>query len=284
MKSDIKELKERIRNKVPYLTESQKIIANYIVENPQKFALSSIRELEEELSTSKSTIVRLAQVLGYNGFHELKTSFLKKMRRDLEPIRRYKEYLTESQDEVNFIDVIVEESYGNIQDTLQLIDEEQYQKIVTLIENANHVFTIGLGVSSYVAQIAAYLFTRISIKSNYMTHGGVTFTEQIINLTGDDVILAFSFPPYSKETIEAVQYAHERKIKIISITDRVTNKIVQLSDASLQVAVDSITISNSVMAVLVILYALVAQIGFDLKKQTLEMIEAIENLRKGKKK
>ncbi|MFQ5637628.1 MAG: MurR/RpiR family transcriptional regulator [bacterium] len=284
MKSDIKELRERIKQKIPYLTESQKIIANYIVENPQKFALSSVRELENELRTSKSTIVRLAQALGYNGFYELKSSFLKKIRRDLEPIPRYKTYLTESQDKIDFIKLIVEESQSNIQDTLHSIDEDQYQKALTYIENANHVYTIGLGVSSYVAQIASYLFTRISIKSNYMTHGGVSFMEQIINFSPEDVILAFSFPPYSSETIDAVRYAHERKIRIISITDRVTNKIVQFSDASLQVVVESVTISNSIIAVLVLLYAIVAQIGYDFKNKTLKTIETIEHLRKEKTK
>ncbi|MDQ7052273.1 MAG: hypothetical protein Q9P14_05075 [candidate division KSB1 bacterium] len=68
MEKKIKALKQRIRSRIANLTDSQKLIANFIVENPQKFALSSVRELEQELNVSKSTIVRLAQALGYNGW------------------------------------------------------------------------------------------------------------------------------------------------------------------------------------------------------------------------
>jgi len=163
---------------------------------------------------------------------------------------------------------------------LQLIDNVQYKKSIDLLKHANHVYTIGVGISSYLAEIATYLFARVSINSNFMTHGALTFSEQIINLSKDDVIFAFSFPPYSKETIEAAHYAKEKGIKVISVTDKATSKIIQYSDVFLQVSVESITISNSIMPVLVLLYSIITQIGDELKDKTLKTIEAIEHVRK----
>lgn len=280
MQDNMKDLKTRIRYRIPHLTESQKVIANYIVENPQKFALSSIRELERELDTSKSTIVRLAQSLGYGGFYELKSAFLKIIRHELDPINRYKTFLSEPSGKSDYIQMIAEETINNIHTTLRLVDRDQYTNAVHLIENANHLYTIGLGISTYLAEIASYLFNRVSINSNFMTYGGVTFTEQIINLSGEDVILAFSFPPYSVETIEAASYAREKGIKVIAVTDKVTSQIVQYCDAFLQAAVESMAISNSISTVLVLLYSMSTQIGHELKSQTLEVIESIEHVRK----
>ena len=280
MQEKINDLKERIKYKIPYLTESQKIIANFIVENPEKFSLSSVRELEKELKISKSTIVRLAQMLGYNGFNELKSEFLKKFRYNFGPINRYKTFLSEPHDKLNYIQLIADESVINIHKTLKLIDSEQYKKTINLLKNANHVYTIGMGISSYLAEISTYLLTRVSINSNFMPHGTLTFAEQIINISKDDVIFAFSFPPYSKETIEAACYAQERRIKTISVTDKATSGIVQYSDVYLQVSVESITISNSIMSVLVLLYSIVAELGDELKDKTLKTIEAIEHVRK----
>jgi DNA-binding MurR/RpiR family transcriptional regulator len=176
--------------------------------------------------------------------------------------------------------LIADETVNNIHRTLQLIDKAQYKKALGFLKKANHVYTVGAGISSCLAEIATYLFSRVSIKSNYMTHGALAFTEQIINISKDDVIFAFSFPPYSKETIEAARYAHERAIKVISVTDKATSEIVQHSDALLQVFVESITISNSIMPVLVLLYSIIAQIGDELKDKTLKTIEAIEHVRK----
>lgn len=280
MQDKINDLKKRIKCKIPNLTESQKAIANYIVENPRKFALCSVRELEKELKIGKSTIVRLAQTLGYDGFYELKSEFLNRIRDNLGPIPRYKTFLSEPHEKLNFIQLIADEAVNNIHKTLQLIDNAQYKRALDLLKNANHVYTIGIGISSCLAEVATYLFTRVSINSNFMTHGALKFTEQIINVSKNDVIFAFSFPPYSKETIEAARYAQERSIKVISITDKATNEIVQYSDVFLQVSVESITISNSIMSVLVLLYSIIAQLGDELKDKTLETIEAIEHVRK----
>ncbi len=280
MQKNLQDLKKRIKHKIPHLTESQKIVANYIVENPQKFALSSVRELEIELKTSKSTIVRLAQALDYNGFYELKSAFLERIRHELDPVNRYKTFLSESIGKSDYLDLIANETVNNIQDTLRLIDREHFKKAVNFIKNASHVYTMGLGISKYLAEITSYILNRVSIKSNYLTFGGLTFTEQIINISQDDVICVFSFPPYSEETIEAARYAQKNKIKVIVITDKVTNKIVPYSDLLLQVVVESMTISNSIMAVLVLLYSIIAQIGHEFKNRILDRLESIEHVRK----
>jgi len=64
------------------------------------------------------------------------------------------------------------------------------------------------------------------------------------------------------------------------VTDKATSKIVQFSDVFFQVFVESITISNSIMSALVLLYSIVAQLGNEVKYKTLKTIEAIEHVRK----
>ena len=282
MQANIRELKKRIRRNIPQLTKSQKILANYIVENPQKFAISTARELEKELNISKSTIVRFSQLLGYNGFLDLRSKFLSGIRRDISPIKRYKDSLSEPSEKVDYLSLISNENITNIQNTLSLIDREQYNKAVAMIKESNQVYTVGLGISAYLAEITSYLFNLISIKANYMIYRGLTFTEQIVNLNKEDIIVAFSFPAYSPETIEAACYAQEKKIGVIAITDKVTSEIVQYSNVVLHVDVDSITISNSICGVLTILYALVTQIGHDIKNRAIETIESIEHVRESR--
>ncbi len=274
------DLRNRVRRKLSTLTKSQKAVANFMVENPQKFALSSIRQLEKELTISKSSIVRFAQALGYRGFAELKSEFWQGMRNNLGPLGRYKSFLQERHGKVDFLRLMAEETTHNIQKTLELIDPLLYKKALKMIKEASHVYTIGVGISSCLAEFAAYLLNRISVNSVHLTCGPLKFTERIINLPSSDIILAFSFPPYSKETIEAARYARERGIRVISVTDKVTNEIVQHSDVSLQVVVESITISNSIMSVLVLLYSLMAQLGDELKPKTLKTIQEIEHVRK----
>lgn len=280
MRDKLDELKKRIQDRIPLLSESQKFIADYIVENPETFALSSIRQLEKELRTSKSTIVRLAQSLGYDGFHELKNEFLQLIRKDLSPINRYKSFLYEPAGEANYVKLLAEEAVNNINTTMHVLDRKQYDKSVKILEESRHVYTLGLGISTYLAQIAAYLFKRVSVNADVMPVGGLSFAEQIINLGKQDTLLAFSFPQYSIETIEAAAYAQEKGVKVVAITDKVTADIVPYVDAYLQVAVETRSVSNCITAALVLLSALASHIGYDQKEKTIEGINTIESLRK----
>ncbi len=280
MEKKIKALKQRIRSRISSLTDSQKLIANFIVENPQKFALSSVRELEQELNVSKSTIVRLAQALGYNGFLEMKTEFLNVIRSELDPLRRFKSLYSGPIPDTDYLQLIFEESSTNLQTTLRLLDKDQFKKAVSLLESAQHVYTIGLGISYYMADIAAYLLNRVSVRATALRVGGFTFAEQLVNLSSRDVVMAFSFLPYSQETVEAASFAHEKGMPVIAFTDKATSKIVPYSEVVLQVGVDSLTISNSMVSVMALLYALIGQIGHEMKDKTLQTIEKIEYVRR----
>lgn len=276
----IEEIRRLIKDKLPNLTRSQKIIADYMLEHPQKFALSSLEQLEQELKVSKSTIVRMAQFLGYDGFYRLKADFLEEIKNSLEPIERYKKFLSTPHERLDFVELIAEETIKNIEKTIQFLDKIQYAKAIDLIKEANHVYFIGMGISSCLAEIANYLFNRAAIKSTFMPYGALKFTEQIVAMSRKSLVFAFCFPPYSRETISAARYAQSRGIKVISITDKMTNEISQYSDVCLQAAVESITISNSIMSVLVILYALIAQLGKEFKLKSLKTIEALEKVRR----
>ena len=280
MKNDISDLRQRIKAHIHNLTASQKLVANYIIEKPEKFALSSIRELEEELHISKATIVRLAQRIGYTGFYQLKADFLANARKDLDPINQFKILLSDPTEKTNHLNLIAEEAVKNINNTLQLIDKTQFQEAIRLLISAKHVYTAGVNISSYLAGIASYMLNRVSINTTPMQHRSLAFDEQVIHLSENDVVFAFSFMPYSPETIQAARYAHERNIKVISVGDKPTSEIVTYSDVFFQVAVKSMTISNSIMSALVLIYAIMSQISYDLKHKTMETIESIEHIRK----
>jgi len=275
----INDIKKRIQHKLSSLTPSQKIIADYILKNPQKFALCSVRELEKELNISKSTIVRFTQMLGYDGFYQLRSEFLKSMRNELDPIKKYSSFLTKFSDEQDFLQILSQETMHNIESTIRMLDKKQYMKVIKLLESADHVYTMGLGMSHFFSEIASYLFNRVSIKSDAIERTGTALVEKVVNISEKDLLFAFSFPKYSEETIMAAEYAYKRKIKVVSITDKATSDIVRFSTISLQVNVESVVFTNCMTSVLVLLYSIVSQLGLETKDKTLKTIKNLTYVR-----
>lgn len=279
MNNNYLKIKALITNNIHNFSGKQKKIANYIIENPKKFALQSIRELEEELGISKATIVRMAQTLGYSGLLEMKRDAKEYLSNSLEPLEKYEEILTTAKEQNNFLDILGNEVILNIKKTQELISDEQFNRFINFIEKAKEVHTVGQGISMYLAEIANYLLNRVSIKSFAFSGGGAPFPEKLINFDETDLLLAFYFPSYSKEVKETVQYAREKGLKVLVITDKVTNELVNIADEYLLVSVESCTVSNSISSVITLLYAIIGKIGQDNKDKTLESLKSVKKIR-----
>ncbi len=61
---------------VRIFTETEKSVANYILEYPQNISDMSIRDLAQVTCTSTPTILRVCRKLGHEGFKEFKKDLL----------------------------------------------------------------------------------------------------------------------------------------------------------------------------------------------------------------
>src|ERR1700716_798935 len=62
---------EELRRRYDRLTQSQKRIAEYIVDQSQAVAFSTVDQMAAQLGVNPSTIVRFCYRLGLNGFPDL---------------------------------------------------------------------------------------------------------------------------------------------------------------------------------------------------------------------
>lgn len=62
------------------LTHSQKVVANYVDENYEDIAFSTLEELAEKIGVSTTTVIRFARALDYSGFSEMQDSIKRRSR------------------------------------------------------------------------------------------------------------------------------------------------------------------------------------------------------------
>ena len=61
------------------LSQSQQLIADYLLEKRSNIKDMTIKELAVATYTSTGTIIRLAKKLGYQGYEDFKADFLKEV-------------------------------------------------------------------------------------------------------------------------------------------------------------------------------------------------------------
>jgi DNA-binding MurR/RpiR family transcriptional regulator len=168
----------------------------------------------------------------------------------------------------------------NINDTLSIIEREVFDSAINIILKSDRVFTVGLGISYLLAEILAYQLTQVSVDAVAFKNNYCPFSEQIPLLNQKDLIIMFSFPPYSKDTIEAAKIASEKKIKLIAITNKEASPITFFSKINLIVHSENMLFTNSFAAISVIINALATSVAVKnkaktklLQKETSEILE-----------
>ncbi|MFZ5947180.1 MAG: MurR/RpiR family transcriptional regulator [Stygiobacter sp.] len=256
------QFQKRIHEKLSVLTEKEKMIAGYILDNHQEIPFISIQELSIRLNVGKASIVRLANRLGFNGFAGLKETLKKSLQSQLGPLERFGSDLSHvninGRSELQFI---AQQEVDNINSTLKLFDERMFMQSVSLISKAEDIFTVGMGISSFLANLTAYLLRRIGYRAFSLNESGLKFTEQLVTIDKKDLVIAFSLPPYSKETIDAAIYARKQRAHLIAITNSASAPIVQYSDVYLIAKTESRAFSNSLSPIIMLINTLSCEVA-----------------------
>ena len=164
----------------------------------------------------------------------------------------------------------------NIKRTIEEIDNESFQKSLDYILNSRKVYVVGLRSSSFLAGYLGFYLNFLLINNKVINSGPQDVFEQLVNAGPEDVIIAISYPRYSKRTLEALDYSKEKGCKIISITDSLLSPASKYSDISLIASSEMASIVDSLVAPMSLINALIVNIGIAKKddiKNTLEELE-----------
>jgi len=276
--ADLSYYKQLILDNFDKLTKNQKKIAQYLLDYPEEIALSSIDSIAEKLGVGKATIVRFSKTIGFKGFLELKTELSNKLRDDLSPTKKFKNALKSHPTKLDFINTLANNEINNIEKTIHSLDRTQFNKAVRIFVNASNIFTMGLGISSFLAEIAAYYLNRVTMRAHSFSHGSMSLEEQVISLKQEDALFVISLPPYSFTTIEATETAKYKGVKIISVTDKITSPVGQYSDVVFVTETNNIVFINTVSSILTIIYALSAGIGLSDRATSLTALSLFEKV------
>ena len=262
-----KELKEKIQNKFEELPKNQRKIAHYFIDNFDKAPFLSVQEISSITGSSVASIVRFAQRLGFSGYSELRESISHSLQAQLSDWRNFP-LVTDDGVEKDILSSVANLDIKNINDTLSAIERDVFDNSVNMILKSRRVYTAGLGLSYLLSELLAYQLSQVAIDAFAFKNNSCPFYEQIPLLTKNDLLILFSFPPYSKDTIETAEMASKKKINVIGITNKVTSPITLFSNLNLFVHSENMLFTNSFAAISVLINALATTIALKNKAKT----------------
>jgi DNA-binding MurR/RpiR family transcriptional regulator len=272
-----KHIKERIKLHYEDLSKNHKHIADFFIENFDRIPFLVIQDIARANNTSVASIVRFTQKVGFSGYAELQNEITVTLQNHLQKKETFP-FLHETKIKEDVLTEVAKQDISNINETLSLNERDNFQKAVELILSSGRVFTLGLGISHLLSQILSYQLNQVAIDSYHFIFDSASFLEQVLFLNEKDLIIALSFPPYSKETIDAAKFAAEKKIKIISITNRESSPITFYSDVVLVVKSKNMLFTNSFAAISVMINAIATQCAVRNKRKAEKMLKQMNRI------
>ncbi len=274
---DSKKLISDIQTQYTRLSKGQKLIAQYILNNYDKVAFMTACKLGETVGVSESTVVRFANALGYSGYPKLQAALQELIKNKLTTVQRV-EMANDYSDENTILNKILKGDMDNIRETLEEIDGEAFQEATARLLKARKIYILGMRTSFVVAQyLGFYLGIILDNVHTVRMDMGDAF-EQIVRIGEGDVVIAFSFPRYSKKSFQLVKYAKEKGAHVISITDSLFAPIASVSDNTLIVKSNMASFVDSLVPAMSVSNALAVSVGMKEKEDIKEHFDDLEQM------
>jgi DNA-binding MurR/RpiR family transcriptional regulator len=256
------------------LPENQKKVADYLLHHLREAAFLSVVDIERGCGASKATVVRFAQRLGFSGFLELRARLIEGVQSQLTVAERFP--LVARADRGETLTAVARQDVENINATINGLDRAVFAAVVERLLGAAHVYTVGVGISSLMAKILAYSLNQVAIPATPFDPEYRTFVEQLAFVQPADVLVGISFPPYSRDTVDILRRAEERKIAVIAVTDRITSPLARAATAVLPIRSQNMLFTNSFSALSVLINALATELALRNKTRAIRLLKEIE--------
>ena len=248
---------EELRRRYDRLTQSQKRIAEYIVEHSQAVAFSTVDQMAAQLDVNPSTIVRFTYRLGLNGFPDLQERMRELVRGQLS---RTGDPINESQ-VANHLDgtsfgASLSHDWQNLHRTIAGLNADAFGRAVNLLARARRVYVVA-GFSTFpVAHYFALILDRLRSDISLLASHDAFATPRLVEMKPEDCVLAFTFPRYASATHRVVTWAKDNKAKVIAVTDSPISAVGQIADVVLLAASAGTGMQNSMVAPMAVANAL----------------------------
>lgn len=252
MKENVLDL---INEKYYSFSRSNKQIAKYILKNYDLIPIRTISELKDEIGVSDATISRFPKLLGYRSFNEFQKDFeqyTKKRTLSFEEIRN-----NLKNDDNDFLYTEIENSLEALNALYSEELKNNLQKASKLLHSSRKIIIFGSRTSRVSALFLYYMLSEFSDNLYFLENINDDISFKLDGLNENDVLIAISYPKYTKLTFDIIKYLKKQKVKIISITDTEISPIAKYSDIVLEAKNSSKTftiVSTTVVINSLVLY------------------------------
>lgn len=189
-------------------------LISYAEAHSEEASYLSARELGRRCGVSESTVIRAVQELGYPGYPE----YQKELRAAAARRRTTVERLA-VQGETDPLSRAFAGDIENLRDTWQGLSPQAFERAAALLAGGARIWLLGLRTPHAVAVLLREGLSYLGIDARLLVPGTGDLWDDVDRVRPGDVVVAITFPRYTRLVVEAAALARRRGAVLIALTD-----------------------------------------------------------------
>ncbi|OOR99317.1 N-acetylmannosamine kinase [Haemophilus paracuniculus] len=256
------------------LTKTEKKIATAILLQPEMISQCSLAEVAKQFDVGEATFIRFCRTVGYKGFTDFKLDLAIEIATHAKVNGSLLDGRILDSDQPQEIAVKLQQSLGNvIAETVNLLNFDTLEQVVTEIRQAKRIFLFGMGASGLTAEDAKHKLMRIGLHTDSSNNNHFMYMQAALVEQGD-IVIGISHSGSSEETVKALRIARFNGAKTVALTHNLRSPITEVADYVLingnrqgYMQGDSITTKMAQLFVLDLIYTLLVKAEPERAKQ-----------------
>jgi len=252
------------------LTPTERRIAEAVLAEPTLLAFGTVSALADRVGTSRPSIVRFANKLGFKGYTPLqkhvRSDLSHRLSRPSERIRRDDKIAPPVRHVIN----------GAISSVLDALESGQIAELAEPIVRADKVWILS-GETSQAGSHALHSGLSM-VRPAVRTMEEHSFGTDLSDAGPQDVAVVFDFFRYRRQVVTAARAFANAGVTIVAFTDSPLSPLAELADNWCQIEVPAIGPFDSSAPIVFMCELLVARVAQQLQGDATNRIDRIETL------
>lgn len=258
------------------MTPSERQLVSVLLDDYPMAGLGSITELASAASVSTTTVARMLQKTGFQGYPQFQAALRSEVKEMISGPVAKRDLWQNDLPEEHILNRYSQQTLANQKRTIDEVDPNEFDSFCNLLCDPNRrIFITGGRITGTLAQYL-YLHLQMIRPDVRLLPVAASWTHDLLDVRKDDVLVALDVRRYENASLLIGQLCHEREAEIVLFTDQWRSPIHRLAKHTFAARIAVPSAWDSMAAILVLMECVIAEVQERLWDSVKERTDELE--------
>ncbi|MBM7609599.1 DNA-binding MurR/RpiR family transcriptional regulator [Lysinibacillus composti] len=264
---------DEVKKRFIRLSRGQRKVAQFVIDNPNLVTTHTASEVGKLIGISESTVIRFCYAMDLTGYVELQEKIKSDIAGEVRGEVKSNQVLFTVKHE-HLVSEVMNRDVANILDTIQHINDVQFEKASKWMHKAEDIYILGFRQSAPAASFLTSTLKNLRKHVKQIQHDVDHIVQQISNMDDKSLLIVVALDSILEDALTIAKLASNKKVKVFAITNSALSPIRDYAEILFTVGSQKQSSNETITSYSALMHALIEGMIAQNKRQYLSFQEA----------